>query len=53
MGLLIDVFHLITFVVATSAALCAMTSPPNNKYAEKAYKVMNVLAFNVYKAKSE
>jgi len=53
MGLLIDVFHLMTFVIAASAAVCAMTSPPNNKWAEKAYQVMNVCAFNVYKAKSE
>ena len=53
MGLLIDAFHLMTFVIAASAAVCAMTPPPNNKWLEKAYKMMNVCAFNVHKAKSE
>jgi hypothetical protein len=46
MGFLIDVFHGVTFAIALSAVLCAKTSPPNNKWAQKAYRIMNIIAFN-------
>ena len=50
MGFLIDVFHGVTFAIALSAVLCATTSPPVNHWGMKAYKIMNIIAFNVWKS---
>mgnify|MGYP003116551432 FL=1 len=53
MGFLIDVFNSVTFVIALSAVLCATTSPPDNKWAKKAYRLMNIAAFNVWKSEDK
>ena len=53
MGFLIDVFHGVTFAIALSAVLCATTTPPNNKWAKKAYRQMNIAAFNVWKSEDK
>ena len=53
MEFLINVFHGVTFAIALSAVLCATTSPPNNEWAQKAYRIMNILAFNVWKSEDK
>jgi hypothetical protein len=50
MGLLIDLINIVTAVIALSAILCAVTTPPDNKWAKKAYKLMNYAAFNMWKS---
>ena len=50
---LLNVFHGVTFAIALSAVLCATTSPPDNKWAKKAYKLMNIAAFNVWKSEDK
>tara|TARA_B100001093_G_C26685941_1_gene952645 strand:+ start:516 stop:677 length:162 start_codon:yes stop_codon:yes gene_type:complete len=50
MGFLIDVFNVVTAVIAVSAVVCATTSAPVNHWGMKAYKIMNILAFNVWKS---
>ena len=53
MGFLIDVYHGVTFAIALSAVLCATTSPPDNEWAKKAYRLMNIAAFNVWKSEDK
>ena len=53
MGLIIDVFHGVTFAIALSAVLCATTTPPNHEWAKKAYRIMNIIAFNVWKSEDK
>jgi len=53
MDFLINVFHGVTFAIALSAVLCATTSPPVNHWGMKAYKIMNIIAFNVWKSEDK
>ena len=53
MGFLIDVFNVAPAVIAISAVVCATTYPPVNHWGMKAYKIMNILAFNVWKSEDK
>ena len=53
MGFLIDVFNVATAVIAISAVVCATTYPPDNGWAKKAYRLMNIAAFNVWKSEDK
>ena len=53
MDFLIKVFHGVTFAIALSAVLCATTTPPNNEWSKKAYRLMNIAAFNVWKSEDK